>query len=273
MSNTENVSDTGQGILVGVEPAQPRRSADWNGGQTPAQQVSQPAQASEQQEQRPAYRWTDEDLEAARTQEKDKLYGRLNEMQTQLQQLQEARQAEQAERERLAQEAADAARQREEQEMDVRQLLERREQEFQQQIEQINQRYEADRAIFDKERQLQEAEIYRRDRIAQEAQDILPELRDFIQGNSPDEIDQSIEAMKARTAMIVANFLQAEQPPVPFQPRMGATPTAPPVGPLEQTPSQEQITPDMVRDMDMDTYKKMRPSLLQAANPYNQRRG
>ena len=41
-----------------------------------------------------------------------------------------------------------------------------------------------EREIFAKERQLQEAELYRRDRIAQESEYILPELRDFIQGDT-----------------------------------------------------------------------------------------
>ena len=273
MSN-DNVSDTGSGIIVGVEPAQPRRAADWQGG-NPSQQVSQPMpQQPPSQEQRPAYRWTDEDLEAARTQEKDKLYGRLNDVQAQMQALQEEREAERAERERLAQEAEAARLAREEQELDVRTLLEKRDQEFRQALEERDRRYEADRAIYEKERQLAEAEIYRRDRIEQEAQDILPELRDFVGGNTPEEIDASIEAIKARTAMIVQNFVSAEQPPVPFQPRMGASPTAPPVGPLEQQPSQLDVNnPDVLRDMDMDTYKRLRPQLLQAANPTNSRRG
>jgi hypothetical protein len=273
MSN-DNVSDTGSGIIVGVEPAQPRRAADWQGG-NPAQQVSQPQpQQQAPQEQRPAYRWTDEDLEAARVQEKEKLYGRLNDVQSQIQSLQEEREQERAERERLAQEAEAARQAREEQEMGVRELLEKRDREFREALEERDRRYEADRQIYEKERQLAEAEIYRRDRIEQEANDILPELRDFVGGNSPEEIDRSIEAIKQRTAMIVQNFVSAEQPPVPFQPRMGAAPTAPPVGPMEQQSAQLNLNdPEVLRDMDMDTYKKIRPQLLQAANPTNSRRG
>ena len=124
--------------------------------------------------------------------------------------------------------------------------------------------------MFQKERQLQEAELYRRDRIAQESEYILPELRDFITGSSPDEIDQSIEMMKARTASVVANFVAAEPPPVPFQPR-GASPTAPPVGPMEQLPSYESLTPEDIKGMDMDTYKRYRSQLLQATSPTNRR--
>jgi hypothetical protein len=107
---------------------------------------------------------------------------------------------------------------------------------------------------------------YRRDRIEQEAEYILPELRDLISGDTPESIDASIEVMKARTEQIFTNMAAANQPPIPFQPR-GAAPTAPPVGPMEQMPSYESLTPDDIRGMDMDTYKRYRPQLLQATNP------
>ena len=268
-----NVSDTGQGVLVGVDPAQPRMANEWQPTR-PDQAVSQPTQQRGQppQEERPAYRWTDDDIEKARQQEKEKLYPRIDDMQTQLRQLAEEREAEKVERERLAEEAEAARRAKEEGEMEVRTLLERKDQEWQQQIAQLNARYDADREVFSKERLLQEAELYRRDRIAQEQENILPELRDFIQGSSPEEIDQSIEAMKQRTASVLANFAAVEPPPVPYQ-RIGASPTAPPVGPMEQLPSYESLTPEDIRGMDMDTYKRYRTQLLQATSQAQRRQG
>jgi hypothetical protein len=266
-----NIADTGQGIIVGAEPAQPRMANEFT--QTrPDQAVSQPAPPRQQppQEDRPSYRWTDDDIERARQQEKEKLYPRIDEMSQQLRQLSEEREAERAERERLAAEAEAARRAQEEGELNVRDLLEKKEKEWQQQIEQLNARYDADREVFSKETQLRDAELYRRDRIAQEANDILPELRDFIQGSTPEEIDQSIEVMKERTASVLANFAAAEPPPVPYQ-RIGASPTAPPVGPMEQLPSYEQLTPEDIRGMDMDTYKKYRTHLLQATSQAQRR--
>ena len=204
-------------------------------------------------------------MENARKQEKDKLYPRLEEMSEQLKQLRQEREAEKAERDRLAAEAADAQRAQEETELGVRELLEKREQEWNSQLATLEGRYNADREVFAKERQLQEAELYRRDRIAQEANDILPELRDFIQGATPEEIDHSIEVMKERTASVLANFAAVEPPQVPFAPR-GAAPTAPPVGPMEQLPSYESLTPEDIRGMDMETYKRYRNQLLQATS-------
>lgn len=277
MSNAQienSTGNTGNGFLTGVEPAQPRLQADWTGASLrPDQQVSQQQPNLQQPppaDQRPAYRWTDEDIENARRQEKEKLYPRIEDMTTQLRTLQEERDAEKAERQRLADEADERRRSEEEQQMETRDLLTRRESEWQAQIDQLNARYDADREVFQKERQLQEAELYRRDRIAQEQEFILPELRDFIQGTTPDEIDASIETMKARTSSVLANLVASEPPPVPYQPR-GAAPTVPPVGPMEQLPSYETLTPEDIRGMSMDDYKRHRAQLLQATSPNNRR--
>ena len=64
--------------------------------------------------------FTEEDIERARQQEKDKLYPRLEEMEDAAQELQAEREAEQAERQRLADEAEQARRAKEEGEMEVR---------------------------------------------------------------------------------------------------------------------------------------------------------
>lgn len=276
MSNTgeptQPLSDTGAGLLVGGQPATrvPPVTLDPQGNPVQPQQVSQPLQQPPFQQQPPPNggpqpRWTDEDLERARQQEKDKLYGRIEDLSTQMRTFQEAREQEQAERERLAQEAAEALRLKEEGELEVRDLLTRRETEWQERFTQLEQRYDSDRAIFEKERAFAQVQEYRRDRIEQESENILPELRDLIGGDTPEAVDASIEVMKARTAQIFTNMAAAQQQ-LPFQPR-GAAPTAPPVGPMEQMPGYETLTPDDIRGMDMETYKRYRTQLLQATNP------
>jgi hypothetical protein len=279
-SNSENepqIVDTGSGLLVGGhQPAQRVPPVDWQPQQgQPQQQLtqppSQPPQQGQPQQQQPQFRWTDEDLERVRQQEKDKLYGRIDEVQQQLRQIQADREQEQAERQRLADEAAEAQRLREESEMEVRDLLARKETEWQSQLSKLEQRYDADRAVFEKERAFAQVQEYRRDRIEQEQEFILPELRDLISGDTPEAIDASINVMKARSEQIFTNMAAAtQQPQIPFQPR-GAAPTAPPVGPMEQMPSYESLTPDDIRNMDMETYKRYRGQLLQATNP-NRRR-
>jgi hypothetical protein len=278
MSTTENqntgsytVGDTGNGFITGVQPAQPRQAADWQ-QQRPDQAVSQPVRVQEQPatEQRPAYRWTDEDIEKARQQEKDKLYGRIEDLGTQMKEIQAQREAEQAEKQRLADEADQARKAKEESELDLRALMDKREAEMRAQVEEIRRTQETEREIFSKERALQEVAIYRRDRIEQEGNDLLPELRDFVAGDTPEAIDASIEGLKLRSQQILMNILAQEPAQVPYQPR-GAAPTAPPVGPMEQLPSYESLTPEDIKGMDMETYKRYRTQLLQATSPNNRR--
>ena len=258
----EGVVDTGSGFLVGVDPAQPRRAADWTGQ---PQQYPQP-QNGQQQERV----FTAEEVEAFRQQEKDKLYPQMQEMSQQLRELREAREAELAERQRLADEAEAARKEKEESEMDLRGLMEKRDEEFRQQLEERDRRYEADRAVFEQERRLTEVMEYRRQRIEQEQEYIDPALRDMVVGNTIEEVDQSIEFIKERSAIIASNYAAALQQQQPF--RGGAMPSVPPVGPMEQLPSYEQLRPEDISGMDMDTYKRYRTQLLQATNP-NRRRG
>jgi hypothetical protein len=269
MTNT-NISDTGAGVLVGADPAQPRTVADWGTQPRPDQAVTQqpsPPQQPQQPPQPQGRTFTEEELEAARRQEKEKLYPRLEELDTQLKSVLAEREAEKAERERLAAEAEEARKAREEGEMEVRDLLNKREQEWSQRFEEINQRYDTDRALFERERALQEAELYRRDRIAQESPHILPQLLGRVSGSTIEEIDASIEELKAITDSVMQDFAAATEqaPPAPFQPR-GASPTAPPVGPMEQLPEYQNLTAEDIRGMDMATFKKHRESLLRAAS-------
>ena len=160
MTNDNQITQDGQGLLVGVTPAAPQ-TGSWSQArpdqevsqQRPIQIVDQPSNGAP-----PNARFTEEDIEAARKQEKDKLYPRIDEMSEQLKALKAERDAEQAERARLAQEAEDLRKAKEEEEMDLRSLFERRESEFQNQIQELNQRYDTDRAIFERERALQEAQ-------------------------------------------------------------------------------------------------------------------
>jgi hypothetical protein len=265
MSNTDpnqppptSDGDTGSGFLQGVQPAQPRQASDWQQG-TPSQQVSQPVQVQPIQ---PSGRtFTEEDIERARQQEKEKLYPRLSAMEEELKAFKAEREAALAERQRLEQEAEEARRAQEEGEMEVRTLLQRREDEWNQRFTQLEQQREADKAIYERENQLRELEDYRRDRLEQESEWIMPELRDFVRGDSPQEIDASIEAIKQRTEQILASITQASQ-----QLPRSAAPTAPPLGPMEQMPTYETLTPEDIRAMDMDTYKRYRQGLLEASS-------
>jgi len=271
-----NASSTGEGFLVGVEPAQPRLANDWP-TQTPAQAVTQPQQQatvvpSQTGETQPNGRYfTEEEINRARQQEKDKLYPRLSQMEEQLKNLQAERDALTKQREQEAKQLTEEARLKEESALEVRDLLTRKEREWDERFQSLEKQREQDRAVYEKERRLNELEKYRQERIAQEEAFIIPELRDLIRGADEAEIDQAIEDAKSRSDAIFNNFtaVASQQTPIP----RGASPTAPPVGPLEQMTNYQTLTPEDIRSMDIETYKRYRDSLLaQASQQYRGRR-
>lgn len=266
-----NQGDNGTGFIVGAEPAQPRMANDWP-TQNAAQAVSQPAVVVTDNSNFPGGQptsrfFTEEDLNKARQQEKDKLYPRIEQMDQQLKALQAEREAAETARKAEAEAAAQAAKEKEEAELSVRALLQKKEQEWNEKFQTIEQQREQDRAVYEMERRLAETENYRFARLQQDGEFILPELRDLVRGNSPTEIDAAIEEMKARTDAImgnVAGVVSQQQPPP--QVYRGASPTAPPVGPMEQMSTTQRLTPEDIRSMDIETYKKYRDTLLASAS-------
>jgi len=255
--------DTGGGFITGegITPAQPRTAADvapqpGSNGPLVIVQGGQPAPAPQEG------RFYSEDDVARMRAETDQ---RLADMQAQLAQLttdrEERESAAAAEQQRLADEARKTA----EEAMDVRQLLEQRDREFNTRLAEIEEQRQKDQAIFERERQWNELQNYRRARIEQEEQYLLPELRDLIQGNDPAEIDRAIEEMKARTQAIAANFREAIDASRPLA--RGAATTGQPSmgGPLEQQPNVEQISLADINAMDNKTYGQYRDRLMRFA--------
>ncbi len=271
MSTADNgVGDTGSGIIVGAQPAQPRMAADWGTQPRPDQAVSQP-QPQVVIGQPPAQGtpgYSQADIDRALAAQRQHYDDQMGSMSQQLAQIQNDRAAEIAERDRLAAEAEEARRAKLEGEMEVRDLLSQKEAEWTGRLEEMDRRYAADRAVFEQERRLREVQDYRQARVDQEGEYILPELREFVAGNTPEEVDASIEALKVRSESIFNNILAQTQQPVL---RPAAMASVPPVGPMEQLPSYETLSPQDIAGMDMDTYKRYREQLLRATSP--QRRG
>jgi hypothetical protein len=274
MSNLAGEGNTGSGFLVGTEPAQPRTAVDWpTQQQTPAQQVSQPAVVVPQQNQVPQGRlFTEEDINKARQQEKDKLYDRIEQMNEQLKVLQQEREAAEAARKAEADRVAEDLRKKEEAELSTRALLEKKEQEWDGKFAALTAQREQDRAVFEQERRLAEVESYRIARVAQESEFILPVLRDLVRGNTIEEIDASIQEMKQRTDVTMQGISEvtSQQPAAMYR---GAAPTAPPIGPMEQLSTTQRLTPEDIRSMDIETYKKYRDSLMASASAQYRGRG
>lgn len=204
------------------------------------------------------FKYSEEDLHRVREQEKSKLYSRIEKMSGELQDLRNERE----ERLRTEQEKIEAAskadKQKREEEMGVRELLEQKEKEWQAQIESLRQEQERDRALLDQERAYNELMAYQASRVEEERENILPELLDLVTGNTPTEIDASLESLKERSNRI---FDSAQQALGNARREVsGSRVTMPPT--MDQPSENSGVTPEAIKSMSMQDYAKHRQRLL-----------
>lgn len=212
-----------------------------------------------------------EAIQKARAQEKAKLYPQMEKLQEELALLrskEQEREAKEAERKaaRAAREAEAAAerKKQEEAELEVRDLLAKKEQEWKAQLESERAERERAFALLEREREFQELQQYRSQRLEAERDNIIPELIDMIAGNSRDEIEQSILRLKEKSAQIFDSVAQASQQT--RKEMVGARITAPASGPLDNDSDSRLLTPDSISNMSMADYAKNRAKLLGNTN-------
>lgn len=233
----------------------------------------------------PDFRFTKEDIEKARKEEKEKVYQRLTklqennaEMQKTLKELADKEKQREAAEAKVRKEAEEAAKRAAEAEMSAKELLAAKEQEWKQQLEEnqretqrrfeeIQRQREQEQALLEKERQMVALEAYRQQRIAQSQDDIVPELIDLVRGNSQEEIDASVELLKAKSAAIAQsaqaafNSARARTPGIPLT---GFTPDNPMV---DDTGATRNYSADDIKNMSMEEYAQFRqkvPGLMAA---------
>ena len=215
--------------------------------------------------------FTADDLAKARAQEKEKLYPQLDKLKDELSQLKQReaeREAEEAkrkeERKKRDAELAKKKKEEEEAELEVRQLLQKKEEEWQTQLETERQERENAFALLDQERRFQALQNYRSMRLEQERENIIPELIDLIQGNDENEIEQSISALKEKSAKIFDSVATASQQT--RKDMVGARVTVPASGPLDNDSEQRSYSPNDISNMSMADYAKNRAKLLGTGN-------
>lgn len=222
--------------------------------------------------------FTAEQVEAARQQEKEKLYTRLEEetaarknLETQMAafstDLTTRQEAEQA----ALKSAADAAEEKRRAELSFGEKLEEASKQFGSQVSSLQEQLAQRDAILERERQFNELMQYRAGLLQQQGNDILPELHDLVRGDTPEQLDAAVSAMVARTSSILQNVADATQ-----QARQGARGvgvTAPPVGPMDNNSGQETVSAADIAAMDMKTYTANRARLLGAASQQQRDRG
>ena len=211
--------------------------------------------------------YTEVDLQRVREQEKSKLYPQIDSLKEEINLLKKDREAQLAEAAAIAKEKEEAARKLAESEMDVRALLEKKEREWTAQLEEIRQEGARKDALLERERQYAELTAYRNRRLAEEQDNIMPELVDLISGNSADEIEQSITGLRERSSKILESAQQAMQNA--RRDMKGTSTTLPPT--MENNSGQQQFTADQIAAMSVTEYAKYRDRLFPGA--HNQNKG
>ena len=226
----------------------------------------------------PSRTFSEDDVERIRTQEKDKMYkrledsdGRVKALEEQLSTLSTESEETKTEAARLAKAESDAIRKREDEELSAKELITKRETEFDEKLKVVETEWEGrlakieeeratQDAMLEKERRFRELEVYLQRRMTEEGEYIIPELRDLISGTTEEEIENSIAVLKERSSAILESIQQSTH----TSGLRGSPVTAPPVGPMETQMDQQTLTAEDIRDMPMEQYMQMRDRLLKA---------
>ena len=208
--------------------------------------------------------YTEDDLAKVRSQEKDKLYPQIDKLKAEVEELKREREEKAARKqaEKDAEEAKKAEKKAKDAEaqMDVRELLSKKEQELREQLEHERQARESAFALLEREREYADLQSYRTSVLEAERENIIPELLDLVSGNTREEVEQSIESLKERSARILESAQAAMQNT--RREMTGTRTTLPPAGPLDINSEQRNFTAEEIAAMPMNEYAKYRQRLL-----------
>lgn len=256
-SGPSTSSATSDGFITGVEPA---KSPDQIRAEQQA--ANRPPETPRPQSEGGRL-FTEQEVETFRSQERDKLHSRLEETATEVKRLREEREAERAAQEEAVKAAEAEAQRKAEEGMDAKDMIVKVREDLEAQLEEARQDAARAQALAAKEREFAELNLYRQQRLQAVQDRIVPEIADFISGDTPEQIDASIADALERSDRIVQGMMAAQQQQL--QGMQGTRTTLPSgVGPLEEQQAQRQLTDQDIRNMPMSEYQAMRGTLHQA---------
>lgn len=224
-------------------------------------------------------RFTAEQIEAARREEKDKLYKRITDrderhaqMEAELAVLQKERAERLQEAEDAKKASEEAQRAKKESDMSAKALLEQKSQEWEARFSAMQTEREQEREALAKELQFNELRAYVQEKVNAERDSIAPELLDLVSGNSQEEVDASVALLKAKTSQILESVQQAQ---VQTRSQMRGVSTAGFTGngPTDNDSGTRQLSAEDIRKMPMQEYAKYRNQLIGAASENVTKRG
>lgn len=208
--------------------------------------------------------YTEEDLAKVRSQEKDKLYPEIERLKDEvlaLKKKDEDNAARKAAKEAEELAAAEAlAKQKQFEDLEAKDLIQLTAEELREQLARERQERETAFALLERERQFADLQGFKQQIIEQERDNIIPQLVDFIQGNSREEIAESVERLKERSASILESAQSAMQNA--RKEMAGTRATLPASGPLDTNSDSRQFTAQDIASMSVNDYAKVRDRLM-----------
>jgi len=215
----------------------------------------------------PPQAFTQEDVERIRQEERARYsteQQRADDLENQLAQYRKADEDRIAAETKAQREAARATKKKEEEEMELRDLIQKKDEEWEARLAEERQERERAFALLEQERHHAGLQTYLAQRMAEHSEEISPELRDLVSGNTEQEIDASIELLIQKSALIQQNAVNAFRNINAGRPMVGVT--APPVGPMETSQTSRTYTADELKAMTPEEYAAERDNLLRAAS-------
>jgi len=235
--------------------------------------------------------FSEEEVEAIRKQEKDKLYQtiekekeRVNLLSSQLDLFTKEREEAQRIVAEGQQREEEARKARELDELSARELIAFKESEWNQKLsaaevgwnaklDAIQAERDAAAALLAQEQQYQALQIYKNRRLQEQGDAIVPEFVQLLEetsgfGNSEEEVEWAISTLVAKSSSMIENIQQSAQQQRP----RGVSPTGgTPTGPMDNTMEQQTLTANDIKRMSIADYSKVRDRLMAQASPYQGR--
>lgn len=261
--------DPNTGLPVTAPPIEPLgqqlpTGVTINMGDQPGHPVTTTGDAMSAQQLADLEVFVNAERERVRNEEKNKLYPEIQELRSTVGELQADRQARQDAETQAEADRIEQARLAEEAQMSQLQLFERRQEESEARIRQLQESNERERVLREKEAEWSALVGYKARRMAEEADNIMPQFVDFVRGNTEAEIEASIADVKTRTEAIVADVQQSTQQ----QRRLIPLPVSgtPPVDMQGGGDQERELSVEDLRNMTAAEYEAYRPQLLAATS-------
>jgi hypothetical protein len=172
--------------------------------------------------------------------EREKLNGRISESDERTKQMQEEvkaltkfrQDAEKAEAKRVK-EIEDAKAAAENEKLTAKELIEKQQREMQEQFAQLQQQTVAERELMARELAFTRLQAYTQRRLNEESDNIAPEFLDYIDGESEEAVEASIERAKVKTASLLEGLSAAQRSQRAQMPGVSPGGAGTPLSPLD----------------------------------------